>query len=504
MMNEKLIIVMSIFVLLFVSFMIGVTTKRSSSVEGFIGSTKMFGPLITGLSSTAAMVSGMIMVGGTAGIYLNGNALSLSAFLSCCFTLAYIFIGKKIRAMAEVGRVTSLGDIIDLRYKRNKAIKGFSCAVLFIGCFAYLITQIAAGASLFGFLFGWPPLLTASVIFGVVILYVMIGGESAGILSQAFQGMLIVIVGIVLCIVFFGKFGGFSGVMEAVAENPTVIGHNGVIAEFSPRFLNAFGTDTLGAKSNTWILFSFIGVACQPATLTRMYAIKDPRDLPYAGLVAAIAQGIACFSATLLGFSVVYLVAAGKIEPLAIPDEAVWHLADYLGIGMNILIVSSVMAAIISSASMYLSTSASILSKDILSCFHFSFESRKQILAYRIAIAALGILGIVIASTNSEMVVMLGFLGWGMLMTITLPVFVIGMVWKKATQKGILFAAVSAFVLDMVSLGLNQSGWTWPAGLPWYMYVICFTTVSCIIVSLFTYDKEKDRLDKKIEAVIDI
>lgn len=287
-MNEKVIIVASIFVLLGVSFFIGVTSKRSSSVQGFIGSTKMFGPLITGLSSTAAMVSGMIMVGGTAGIYLNGNALSLSAFLSCCFTAAYIFIGKRMRAIAEIGPVTSLGDIIALRYKGNRVIKGFACAVIFIGCFAYLITQIAAGASLFSFLFGWPSLLTSGVIFGVVILYVMIGGESAGILSQAFQGALIVIVGIILCAVFFGRFGGFSGVMEAVAANPTITGSNGVTANFSPRLLNAFGTDTLGAKANTWILFSFVGVACQPATLTRMYAIKEPHCFPVKKITVTI------------------------------------------------------------------------------------------------------------------------------------------------------------------------------------------------------------------------
>ena len=503
-MNEKVIIVASIFVLLGVSFFIGVTSKRSSSVQGFIGSTKMFGPLITGLSSTAAMVSGMIMVGGTAGIYLNGNALSLSAFLSCCFTAAYIFIGKRMRAIAEIGTVTSLGDVIALRYKGNGVIKGFACAVIFIGCFAYLITQIAAGASLFSFLFGWPSLLTSGVIFGVVILYVMIGGESAGILSQAFQGALIVIVGIILCAVFFGRFGGFSGVMEAVAANPTITGSNGVTANFSPRLLNAFGTDTLGAKANTWILFSFVGVACQPATLTRMYAIKEPRDLPYAGLVAAIAQGIACFAATILGFSVMYLVAAGEINPLAVADEAVWHLADYLGSVMNILIVASVMAAIISSASMYLSISASMLSKDILSCFRIHFKDQKQIRAYRIAIGVLGIIGIIVASTNSEMVITLGFLGWGTLMTVTLPVFVIGMVWKRATQKGMMFAAVSAFILNIIALALNQRGFVWPAGLPWYMYVICFTTAGSILVSFLTYDEKKDCLDKKLEAVIDL
>lgn len=501
MIEKNIIVVASIFVLMAISFVIGVTTKKNTSVQSLLGSTKLFGPLVTGLSSTAAMVSGMIMVGGVSTIYLQGNSLSLSAFLSCCFSLAYIFIGKKMRAMAEIGEVSSLGDIIDLRYGRNHTIKFFSSAVLFVGCFAYLITQIAAAATLFSYLFGWPPLLTSSVVFGVVILYVLIGGEAGGILSQAFQGLIIVIVGLVLCFLFFFEFGGFEGLMQAIAENPTVAGDNGITANFSPRFLNAFGTDTLGAMANTWILFSFVGVVCQPATLTRMYAIKEARDLPRAGLVSGISQGIACFAATILGYCVIYLVSTGKIEPLARPDEAVWHLADYLGLGMNVLIVSSVMAAIISSASMYLSTSANLLARDVLSSINIRLDERKQIFAYRVAIAVLGVVGILVASLNSEMVIVLGFLGWGMLMTITMPVFVIGMSWKGVTKTGVLCAALSAFILDVIALILNISGFVWPAGLPWYMYVICFTTVTCIVVSMLT---KKDKMDRKIETVLDL
>ena len=105
------------------------------------------------------------------------------------------------------------------------------------------------------------------------------------------------------------------------------------------------------------------------------------------------------------------------------------------------------------------------------------------------------------ASLNSEMVIVLGFLGWGMLMTITMPVFVIGMSWKGVTKTGVLCAALSAFILDVIALILNISGFVWPAGLPWYMYVICFTTVTCIVVSMLT---KKDKMDRKIEAVLDL
>ena len=503
-MNEKVLVLIASFALLGVSLLIGFWSNRSKqSAQKFLGSTKAFGPVVTGLSSMAAMVSGMMLVGGPGYVYTTGNYSMMTALIGCCFTLGYVFIGKKMRGIAELGELSSLGDVLDIRYKASKGIKFCTCAVLFLGSFAYLVTQVSAGGVLFQYLFGWNPYVATFAMFGIVILYMVIGGESAGILSQAFQGLIVVIAGIIVFGLYIFNFGGVQGTMEAIAANPTVT-VDGVTANFTPRMMSAFGIDKNGSASNTWVLFAFLGSCCQPAILTRMYVLKDPRDIPKAGLVSGTAQSVACWFSTAIGYSVIYLVASGKVAPFAVTDEAVWHLGEYLGLGIQILLSTAVVAAIISSASMYLSISANMLCRDLAGCVNIKMEGKKQVTAMRISMAVIGVVSIIMAAGSTGAVLMLGFLGWGTLMSISLPVFIVGMIWKKANRKGVFAAAAASLIMNIVALILNQTGFKWPGGVPYYMYTTCVSTVLAIVISLLTYNEQEDGLGKRLNATLDL
>lgn len=497
---ENAVILGSIFLLLAVSFFIGVRSKKTDSAASFIGSAKSFGPIVVALSGTAAMASGWMLVGTPGDMYTRGNAMTNWSLLSACFALSYVFLGKKIRALAELKDVSTLGDILDIRYNNNKILKGIVSFIIFIGCFAYLASQIAAGAGLFTFLFGWDKTIAAFVLFGVVIVYVAVGGESAGIMSQAFQGLVMVVAGIIIIGLFYFKLGGFSTLMNNVASNPTVTA-NGVTSTFSSQFFSAFGVES-GARSMTWIVLAFLGTVCQPATLTRMFALKDPTDLPRLGILTGATQAVVCFFGLTIGFSVISLVASGNIAPLNVADHATWHLGAYLGLGVQVLIYTAVMAAIISSASTYLSVGAASISKDFLSSFGFKFKDKTQIAITRSAIVLVGLLAILLASFSGETVAMLAALGWATFVSVTLPVFVIGLVWKKANEKGMTTAAVVALIgnfIGMISLRMNVK---WPKGLPWYMYLITVTVFIGVFVSLATYKKETDGVNKYVEAAL--
>lgn len=503
-MNEKVLVLLSIFALMGISLLIGFwSNRKQQSAQAFLGSTKSFGPLVTGLSSMAAMVSGMMLVGGPGYIYTTGNYSMMTALIGCCFTLGYVFIGKKMRGVAELGELSSLGDVLDIRYKASKGIKFCTCAVLFLGSFAYLVTQVAAGGTLFQYLFGWNALTATLASFGIVIVYMVVGGERSGILSQAFQGMILLIAGVIIFGIFVFRFGGVSGTMEAIAANPTVT-VDGVTANFTPRMMSAYGIDRDGSISNTWLLFAFLGSCCQPAILTRMYVLKDPRDIPKTGLVSGISQSIASWLTTAIGFSVIYLVASGEIAPLVKPDDAVWHLSEYLGIGARVLLSTAVVAAIISSASMYLSITSTMLCRDLFRCFNINLEGKKQVSAMRISMLVIGAVAILLAAGNSKAVVLLGFLGWGTLMSISLPVFIVGMIWKKANRKGVFAAAAASLIMNIVALILNQTGFKWPGGVPHYMYTTCISTVLAIVVSLLTYNEQEDGLGKRLNAALDL
>ncbi|UUX35076.1 sodium:solute symporter family transporter [Fundicoccus culcitae] len=497
---ENFIILGSVILLLALSFLVGIKSKNDDTSSGFLGSSKSFGPLMVALSGTAAVASGWMIVGFPANIYTSGNYMTSNALMAGAFALSYIFIGKKVRALAEVNDIATLGDLIQARYK-STSLRLVASLVLFLGCFAYLAAQISAGASLFTYMFGWDTLTGSVIMFGVVILYVAIGGESAGIVSQAFQGAIMVVVGAIIIGIFFGQ-GGFAELSNLVAENNTVTGSNGVTHTFEPIMFSAFGTATPAASMN-YFLLAWLGTVCQPAILTRMFALKNPRDLPKLAIQTGVTQAIVSFFGIAMGWLVIIFVLSGRIDPLADPSTATWVLGEELGFFIQVLLYTAAVAAIISSASMYLSIGASALSKDVLQCLGFKFDEKKQIKVSRVAIVFVGVASILLAAFSSDTVALLGSLGWATFMTLYIPLILIGLIWKKANKTGMLAAAIIALVGNIIGMLLPLFvDIQWPFGLPWSVYLMAITTFVGVYVSYLTYDEVRDApAEKNIRAL---
>jgi Na+/proline symporter len=193
-MTDRVLIVGFSAALIAVSFVIGLwARRRMNSAQAYFGATGLFGPLTISLSSMAAVASAFALVGVPGLIYLSGNTIVLWMLGSPAFALGYMMLGKKVRAMAEVAPVATLGDVSDLRFNNHRGIKALVSIILLLGCVAYLASQIKAGADLFAHLLGWSPWTAALVIFGILAAYTVISGEVGGFLTQAFQGLVMVV-----------------------------------------------------------------------------------------------------------------------------------------------------------------------------------------------------------------------------------------------------------------------------------------------------------------------
>ncbi|SHD75993.1 sodium:solute symporter family transporter [Schnuerera ultunensis] len=501
--KTKMLITLFSFGMLVISFIIGWwAKKKATTAQAYFGSTGLFGPFVVGFSSMAAVASAFALVGVPGIIYSTGNAMTFWMLSSGAFPMAYIILGKKIRAMAEVGPVASLGDISDLRFNNNRGIKVLMSIIIFIGCIAYLASQIKAGSELFGHLLGLNPILAGFLIFGVLTIYTAISGEVGGALTQAFQGFVMVVAGFIMIIAFFKVTGGFKSVLEVVSTAGTVTSGE-IVKEFSSGFLDAWGIMP-GSVAMTWMLIPILGTVGQPQVLTRMYALKDPRDMPKMGLYASLSHMVVGFMAVVVAYGALFLVGRGLIPPLSNPDTAIFAFADYLGLYAQLFVYAAILAAAMSSASMFLSLSAGIISRDLPSALGFEVEPEKQIRNSKITIFILGILSIIFSLTSDSMVAILGTFGWGTLMSATFPVFVIGLLWDRASSQGVLSGLIVSLILNVISLLLERTGFKWPGGMPWYVNVITASILVTVIVSLFTKGATEDDLDEKVKMVIDL
>jgi len=501
--SARIVIMLFAVATIAVSFGIGIWAKRKvTSSQAFFGATALFGPVVVSLSTMAAVASAFALVGVPGLIYSTGNTMTFWMLGSAGMGLAYIVIGKKVRAMAETGQVSSLGDISDLRFGGSRIIKGLMSVILFLGCLAYLASQIKAGSELFGHLFGWHPVLAGVVIFGILTVYTAISGEVGGMLTQAFQGLIMVVAGVIMIIGFFVVTGGFGEVLEAVSTAGTV-GTGEQARTFSPAFLDAWGTLPPGVAL-AWMVIPIVGVMGQPQVLTRMYALKDPRDMPKAALFGALSHMVVGLMAIVMGYGALHLVATGQVAPLERGDQAIFVFADHVGLVAQLFVYAAVLAAAMSSASLFLSLSANIIARDLPSSLGWTATPERQIKHSRVAIGVLGVASILFALTGSEAVAILGTFGWGTLMSATFPVFVIGLLWKRATSRGVTAGLVVALVLNVVALVLSRTGFEWPGSVPWYYNVVAAAVVVTVVGSLVAPEKASRKVSPAVQAAMEL
>lgn len=470
------------FAMIAISLVIGVlASRRVKSDNDYFGASGLFGPVTVGLASTAGVASAFAIVGVPGVIYDTGSPMAWWMLSSGAFALGYMILGKKIRAIAEVRPIASLGDLSDARFNNNKVIKTLMSIVVSIACIGYLASQISAGSALFSHLLGVEPIVAGLIIFGLLTVYTIIAGEVGGLMTQAFQGFIMVFASVIMIILFFRMTGGFSTVAASVAEAGTVTGTNGVTKELGPKFLSAWGS-MKGSMSFVWMFVPFFGVIAQPAVLARMYAIKDPRELPKAAFVSGIAHMFVAFLAVTVAYGVLHMVATGEVQPLEHPDTAVYVFADKAGVFAQLMVYAAVLAASMSSASAYLTTTSTLLSRDLPRALSINIDPKNQRKVTRVFMAIMGLVAIVVSIYNTSLVGILGAFGYGTLVSAMFPVFLVGILWERATEKGVIAGLAVSFLLTLVTLTPFQ----WPGGLPGYFHVTCISLALTIFVSLLT------------------
>ena len=499
----KVLIIGFAVLMIVVSLLLGWWAQRKAQgAQAFFGGTALFGPVTVALSSMAAVASAFAVVGVPGIIYATGSTMILWMLGSGAFAMGYIILGKKMRAMAELGPVATLGDVSDLRFGKNRMLKFITSLTIFIGSIAYLASQIKGVSEMFAHLMGWSPMVIGIIIFGSLIIYMVVSGEVGGLLTQAFQGFILVIAALIMIVAFFWVTGGMTEMTMAVANAGSVTA-DGITKNMPPNMLDAWGLMP-GSVAFAFVIIPFLGVLGQPQVLTRMYSLKDPTDMARLSIWSAGSHMVVAFFCTIMGFGVLYLVAKGLISPLTSPDKAVFAFADYVGPYAQFFVYTATLAAAMSSASMFLSLSGSLIARDMSNSLGFQFTPEKQIMISRIVMAVIGILSVYMGINSSQLVAILGTFGYGTFMAATFPVFIIGLLWDRCSSQGALAGAVTALGISVISLVLNQYGFKWPNGLPWYMFAVAASIFVTVMVSLFTSGSAGKNLDPKVRCVIDL
>ncbi len=108
---------------------------------------------------------------------------------------------------------------------------------------------------------------------------------------------------------------------------------------------------------------------------------------------------------------------------------------------------------------------------------------------------ALGIVAIVVSVYSSELVGLLGTFGWGTLVSGTFPVFVVGLLWERCNERGVIVGLGYSVIFNILPL---VTGFAYPSALPGYFITTAVSMALTVIVSLITPKKELNAASKAV------
>ena len=329
--------------------------KNKSSDDYFIGNKGM-GPVISALSAGASDMSGWLMLGLPGAILAYGLGQTYIAIgLSIGALLNWLYMAGRLRSYTGLhDNCITIPDYFQTRFDDDAHILRIICAIVILVFFTvYISSGLVAGAKLFESLFDiryHNALLTGTTL---IMLYTFFGGYKAVCWTDLIQGILMMLALVVVPLVMISQIGGFGETVKIVQE----VGA-------------ASGKDYLSMSKNLGIISIIssmawgLGYFGQPHILVRFISIRSVADVKAATTVGIGWMVISLFGAVMIGFIGIAYLQKFSLD-LKDPERIFIVMSQLLfNPWISGLLLSAILAAIMSTASSQLLVSSSTLAED--------------------------------------------------------------------------------------------------------------------------------------------
>jgi sodium/proline symporter len=487
-----------------------VAEHYTKDFEGFLLGGRKMGPWLTALSYEATAYSGWLMLGFPGRAFSRGFA-AVWAGVACVIgdSFNWLLVSRRLRDETEKLRALTVPEYLERRFPKpdGRAVQLVASVALSFFMLIYLWAQFVAAAKAMTTMLDWsytPALLLSAT---VIILYTFQGGYRAVVWTDAFQAVMMLIALVILPVACLAQMGGLAGLHAALARASAEAAAVPSSASTLARTSSHLGDWFAGLTGLS--LFSFLfedaglgaGYLGQPHIGVRFMGIRDSRALRPAFVLSilfailvctgAVAAGLAGHGSFRFGDAPAALATIGSDARQALhdPEEILPRLAlAVLPPWLAGLVISAIMAAIMSTASGFLLSVTSSMTEDV---YHRLLRpgagSREMVAVSRAVTLALGASALVLAFGTDPLdpkstVYKLVLYGWGGLAgcfsaPVTLALFYRGMT-RAACLAGMISGALTVLVWRNVPALVGVAYEVLPA--------ILVSTISILLVSRLT------------------
>ena len=427
---------------LLVMLAIGVYYSRSQQrLSDYILGGRSLGPWITSMSAEASDMSGWMLMGVPGFAYSTGiSAAWIAIGIAIGTYLNWQFVSQRLRNYTEVANNSlTMPDYLKNRFHDDKnIIRIISAIFILIFFLIYTSSGFVSGGKLFESVFGMDYFSALLLSAGVVVIYTFLGGFMAVCWTDFIQGCMMFLAIVLVPVVGMIAFGGCDAVMTRLATTaPNLL-------EMAP------DTTTTGIIGIISALAWGVGYFGQPHILVRFMAIGDPTELKKSkhiamtwvilSLAAAVAVGMVgrvYLTTPLEGTAseTVFLVMTNELFPPIVTG----------------LILSAVLAAIMSTASSQLLVAASAFAQDFYrTLLRKDAEQKELVWISRASVLVIASLAIFLGLNPNNFILDMVSYAWAGFGAAFGPALLMSLFWRHTTKYGVLVGIIVGGVTVLV------------------------------------------------------
>ncbi len=428
--------------------------RATKNFSDYILGGRSLGSFVTALSAGASDMSGWLLMGLPGAIFVAGLSESWIAIgLIIGAWLNWLFVAGRLRVHTEHNHnALTLPDYFSHRFEdESRMLRIFSALVILVFFTIYCASGVVAGARLFESTFGMPYEYALWVGAAATILYVFIGGFLAVSWTDTVQATLMIFALLITPLFVILALGDMGTVMATIeAQNPANFDMFRGLPFVAIISLLAWGLGYFG----------------QPHILVRFMAADSIKTIPNARRIGMTWMILTLAGAVAVGFLGIAYFADHPDQAGAVSQNGERVFMELVKILFNPwvagIILSGVLAAVMSTLSAQLLVSSSALTQDFYKAMLRKHASQTELVwVGRGMVLLIALIAIGIASNPESKVLGLVSYAWAGFGAAFGPVVLISLLWKRMTRNGalagMLVGAVTVVVWkEFIGLGLYE------------------------------------------------
>ncbi len=424
--------------------------KRTKTVGDFFLGGRTIGPWITAFAYGTTYFSAVMFVGyaGKFGWSFGLSVVWIGIANALLGTLVpWLLLGKPTRRITHNLNASTMPEFFGKRYQ-SQGLKIVAALIIFIFLVPYCASVYQGLGKFFESVFHIPYYWCMIIMAVFTAFYLVMGGYIATVLSDFFQGI-IMIGGVILMIAFIlgsPQVGGLAGGLAALGK-------------INPSLSSLFGDGSFILPLISLIFLTSNGTRGMPQMVHNFYAIRDEKAVTRGTIVATvfalIISGLGYFSGA---FGRLFLNNVQHKDMETIMPQMVTNAMPEVLVG---LIIALLLAASMSTLSSLVLVSSSSISMDLLKGTLRPKMTEKGVVSnMRILCAVFVLFSLIVAVFNiQEIFTLMGF-SWGTISGAFLAPFLLGVRWKNVTKAGAWAGVITGVVVNVgLSIIAGPLGW---------------------------------------------